>query len=101
MGSPGFPGFKHIEEGINGQPKDFSYLIAHTRQTAAPTEIEWGGTCSGFPQSVIALADKVVDAVKTGAIRKFFVMAGFIGRINSYYTEFESCKDTVSSYCWL
>ena len=99
-GSSGFPGFKHIEEGINGQPKDFSYLIAHAKQCAAPTEIESGEIVGGFAHNqVIALADKVVDAVKTGAIRKFFVMAGCDGRMKSrsYYTEFAEKlpKDTV------
>lgn len=99
-GSSGFPGFKHIEEGINGQPKDFSYMIAHAKQCAAPTEIETGEIVGGFAHNqVLALADKVVDAVKTGAIRKFFVMAGCDGRMKSrnYYTEFAENlpKDTV------
>ena len=90
-GSSGFPGFKHIEEGVNGQPKDFSYMIAHAKQMAAPTEIETGEIVGGFAHAqVFALADKVVDAVKSGAIRKFFVMAGCDGRMKgrSYYTEF-------------
>lgn len=99
-GSSGFPGFKHIEEGVNGQPKDFSALIAHAKQCAAPTEIETGEIVGGFAHNqVIALADKVVDAVKSGAIRKFFVMAGCDGRMKSrsYYTEFAEKlpKDTV------
>ncbi len=99
-GSSGFPGFKHIEEGINGQPKDFSYLIAHAKQCASPIEIETGEIVGGFAHNqVIALADKVVDAVKTGAIRKFFVMAGCDGRMKnrSYYTDFAEKlpKDTV------
>ncbi len=90
-GSSGFPGFKHIEEGANGQPKDFSALVAHAKQCAAPTEIETGEIVGGFAHNqAIALADKVVDAVKSGAIRKFFVMAGCDGRMKSrsYYTEF-------------
>jgi hydroxylamine reductase len=90
-GSSGFPGFKHIEEGVNGQPKDFSYMIAHAKQMAAPTEIETGEIVGGFAHAqVFALADKVVDAVKSGAIRKFFVMAGCDGRMKgrSYYSEF-------------
>lgn len=90
-GSSGFPGFKHIEEGANGQPKDFSYMIAHAKQMAAPTEIETGEIVGGFAHAqVFALADKVVDAVKSGAIRKFFVMAGCDGRMKgrNYYTEF-------------
>ncbi len=99
-GSSGFPGFKHIEEGINGQPKDFSYMIAHAKQCAAPTEIETGEIVGGFAHNqVLALADKIVDAVKTGAIRKFFVMAGCDGRMKSrsYYTGFAEKlpKDTV------
>ena len=99
-GSSGFPGFKHIEEGQGGQPKDFSALIAHAKQFAAPTEIETGEIIGGFAHAqVFALADKVVDAVKSGAIRKFFVMAGCDGRMKgrSYYTEFaeQLPKDTV------
>ena len=99
-GSSGFPGFKHIEEGVNGQPKDFSYMIAHAKQCAAPTEIETGEIVGGFAHNqVLALADKVVDAVKSGAIRKFFVMAGCDGRMKSrsYYTDFAQNlpKDTV------
>jgi len=99
-GSSGFPGFKHIEEGVNGQPKDFSYMIAHAKQCAAPTEIESGEIVGGFAHNqVLALADKVVDAVKSGAIRKFFVMAGCDGRMKSrsYYTDFAQKlpKDTV------
>lgn len=99
-GSAGFPGFKHIEEGVNGQPKDFSALIAHAKLCAAPTEIETGTIVGGFAHNqVLALADKVVDAVKSGAIRKFFVMAGCDGRMKgrSYYTEFAENlpKDTV------
>ncbi len=90
-GSSGFPAFKHIEEGANGQPKDFSQMIAHAKQMAAPTEIETGEIVGGFAHAqVFALADKVVDAVKSGAIRKFFVMAGCDGRMKgrNYYTEF-------------
>jgi len=99
-GSSGFPGFKHIEEGVNGQPKDFSSLIAHAKQCAAPTEIETGEIVGGFAHNqVLALAGKVVAAVKSGAIRKFFVMAGCDGRIKgrNYYTEFAENlpKDTV------
>ena len=90
-GASGFPGFKHIEEGANGQPKDFSYMIAHAKQMAAPTEIETGEIVGGFAHAqVFALAEKVGDAVKSGAIRKFFVMAGCDGRMKgrNYYTEF-------------
>jgi hydroxylamine reductase len=99
-GASGFPGFKHIQDRKDGQPKDFSVLVAHAKQCAAPTEIEKGEIVGGFAHAqVFALADKVVDAVKSGAIRKFFVMAGCDGRMKgrSYYTEFaeQLPKDTV------
>jgi hydroxylamine reductase len=99
-GSSGFPGFIHIEEGVNGRPKDFSALIAHAKKCSSPTEIETGEIIGGFAHNqVLALADKVVEAVKTGAIRKFFVMAGCDGRMKgrNYYTEFAENlpKDTV------
>lgn len=90
-GASGFPGFKHIEDRKDGQPKDFSPLVAHAKQCASPTEIETGEIVGGFAHAqVFALADKVVDAVKSGAIRKFFVMAGCDGRMKgrSYYTDF-------------
>jgi hydroxylamine reductase len=90
-GASGFPGFKHIEEGKNGQPKDFSEIIAHAKQCVSPTEIETGEIVGGFAHAqVFALADQIVDAVKTGAIRKFFVMAGCDGRMKGrdYYTQF-------------
>ena len=99
-GSAGFPGFPHIADRVNGQPKDFSELIAHARKCKAPTEIEKGEIVGGFAHAqVFALADKVVDAVKSGAIRKFFVMAGCDGRMKNreYYTQFAEKlpKDTV------
>jgi len=99
-GSSGFAGFKHIEDRKNSQPKDFSSLIEHAKKCASPTEIETGEIIGGFAhEQVFALADKVVDAVKSGAIRKFFVMAGCDGRVKSrnYYTEFAEKlpKDTV------
>ena len=99
-GASGFPGFKHIHDRKDGQPKDFSSLVAHAKQCAAPIEIETGEIVGGFAHAqVFALADKVVDAVKSGAIRKFFVMAGCDGRMKgrSYYTEFaeQLPKDTV------
>jgi hydroxylamine reductase len=80
--------------------KDFSALIAHTKYCPAPTEIETGGIVGGFAHNqVMALADKVIDAVKTGAIKRFFVMAGCDGRMKSrnYYAEFAQAlpKDTV------
>lgn len=98
-GSAGFPGFKHIERKP-GQPKDFSEIIEHAKKCPAPEEIENGSIIGGFAHNqVFALADKVVDAVKSGAIRKFFVMAGCDGRMKNreYYTEFAQKlpKDTV------
>ncbi len=98
-GSAGFPGFKHIERKP-GQPKDFSEIIEHAKKCPPPEEIENGSIIGGFAHNqVFALADKVVEAVKSGAIRKFFVMAGCDGRMKSreYYTEFAQKlpKDTV------
>ena len=98
-GAAGFPGCKHIE-GIDGQRKDFSELIEHAKKCKAPIEIENGEIIGGFAHNqVFALADKVVDAVKTGAIKKFFVMAGCDGRAKSrnYYTDFAKAlpEDTV------
>ena len=98
-GSTGYPGCKHIEADENGK-KDFSEIIALAKTLPAPDEIETGSIVGGFAHNqVIALADKVVDAVKSGAIKKFFVMAGCDGRMKSreYYTEFarKLPKDTV------
>jgi hydroxylamine reductase len=90
-GAAGYPGFIHIEEGKDGNPKDFSSIIEQAKKLAAPTEIETGEIIGGFAHAqVFALADKVVDAVKSGAIRQFFVMAGCDGRMKerSYYTDF-------------
>ncbi len=89
-GSAGYPGCKHIPGEI-GETKDFSEIIAHAQRCAAPTEIENGTIVGGFAhEQVFALADKVVDAVKSGAITKFIVMAGCDGRHKErdYYTEF-------------
>ena len=89
--STGFPGWKHIPARKDGKTKDFSEIIAHAKRCAAPHEIEHGEIIGGFAHNqVLALADKVVDAVKSGAIRKFVVMAGCDGRMKSrnYYTEF-------------
>ncbi|MDD3078950.1 MAG: hydroxylamine reductase [Paludibacter sp.] len=89
-GVVGFPGFKHVTAGENGV-KDFSDMIEHAKWCNAPISIEMGEIVGGFAhEQVFAVADKVVDAVKTGAIRKFFVMAGCDGRMKSrnYYTEF-------------
>ena len=99
-GASGFSGFTHIEDRKEGKAKDFSKLIEHAKRCKAPTEIETGEIIGGFAhEQVFALADKVVDAVKSGAIRKFFVMAGCDGRMKSrsYYTEFAEIlpKDTV------
>lgn len=99
-GTAGFKGFKHIADRIDGKPKDFSLLIEQAKQCKPPTEIEIGEIVGGFAhEQVFALADKVVDAVKSGAIRKFIVMAGCDGRMKSreYYTEFakQLPKDTV------
>ncbi|NMM64249.1 hydroxylamine reductase [Clostridium sp. P21] len=98
-GATGVPGCKHIEADENGN-KDFSELISLAKKCKAPTEIEKGEIIGGFAHNqVLALADKVVDAVKTGAIKRFFVMAGCDGRAKSrsYYTEFAEKlpKDTV------
>ena len=91
--STGFPGWKHIPSREDGRKKDFSEIIAHAKRCDAPKEIEHGQITGGFAHNqVMALADKVIDAVKSGAIRKFVVMAGCDGRMKSrnYYTEFAS-----------
>jgi len=98
-GSAGYPGCKHIE-GNTGSEKDFTEIIELAKKCAPPTEIETGEIVGGFAhEQVFALADKVVDAVKSGAIKKFFVMAGCDGRAKSrnYYTEFAKAlpEDTV------
>jgi len=98
-GATGVPGCRHIAADENGN-KDFSELIEMAKKCQAPTEIEKGEIVGGFAHNqVLALADKVVDAVKTGAIKRFFVMAGCDGRAKSrsYYTEFAEKlpKDTV------
>jgi hydroxylamine reductase len=98
-GAAGFPGCTHIVEDENGK-KDFSILIDHAKKCQSPVEIETGEIVGGFAHNqVFALADKVVDAVKTGAIKKFVVMAGCDGRTKSrsYYTDFAEAlpKDSV------
>ncbi|HKL57547.1 MAG TPA: hydroxylamine reductase [Sphaerochaeta sp.] len=98
-GATGFPGVKHIEGGI-GDQKDFSEIIALAKKSPAPTELETGEIIGGFAHNqVFALADKVVDAVKSGAIKRFIVMAGCDGRSKSrdYYTEFAQAlpQDTI------
>ena len=98
-GVVGHEDLKHIKADKNGV-KDFSEIIEHAKRCKAPTEIENGEIIGGFAhEQVFSLADKVVEAVKTGAIKKFFVMAGCDGRAKSrnYYTEFAERlpKDTV------
>ena len=89
-GAAGYPGCTHIAGGI-GEQKDFSVIIEHAKRCEPPTQIETGEIVGGFAhEQVAALADQVVEAVKSGAIRKFVVMAGCDGRAKSreYYTEF-------------
>lgn len=98
-GAAGYVGCKHIA-GENGKEKDFSDIIELAKKCAPPVEIETGEIVGGFAHNqVLLLADKIVEAVKSGAIKKFFVMAGCDGRAKSrnYYTEFASKlpKDTV------
>ncbi len=98
-GASGYPGCTHIAADKDGK-KDFSQIIEMAKKCKSPTEIETGTIVGGFAHAqVFALADKVVDAVKSGAIKKFFVMAGCDGRMKSrdYYTEFAEKlpKDTV------
>ena len=99
MNSTGYPGCRHIETSADGH-KDFSEVIAEAKKCAAPTEIEHGEILGGFAHNqVLALADKIVDAVKSGAIKRFVVMGGCDGRMKSrnYYTEFAEAlpKDVV------
>ncbi len=99
-GEVGFPGVKHIPDRADGKPKDFSEIIELAKKCKPPTQIESGKIVGGFAhEQVFKLADKVVDAVKSGAIKKFVVMAGCDGRHKSreYYTEFAKKlpKDTV------
>ena len=98
-GAASYPGCTHIPGGV-GEEKDFSEIIAKAKQCQAPDEIEHGEIIGGFAHAqVFALADKIVEAVKSGAIRKFVVMAGCDGRAKSrnYYTDFAKGlpKDTV------
>lgn len=98
-GAAGYPGCKHIPGEIGGE-KDFSEIIEHAKRCAPPTEIEQGQIVGGFAHhQVFQLADQVVEAVKSGAIKKFVVMAGCDGRhkTRSYYTDFAAAlpKDAV------
>ena len=99
-GTVGYAGMNHIPDRKDGKPKDFSKIIEMAKKCSPPTEIEKGEIVGGFAHNqVIALADKVVEAVKSGAIKRFFVMAGCDGRMKSrnYYTEFAEKlpKDTI------
>jgi len=99
-GAAGLAGAKHIGDRPEGGMKDFSEIIEHAKRCKPPVEIEKGEIIGGFAHAqVFALADKVVEAVKSGAIKKFFVMAGCDGRMKdrNYYTEFAQKlpKDTV------
>lgn len=98
-GAAGYPGCRRIEGSI-GEPKDFSPLIEQAKKCAPPTQIERGQIVGGFAHAqIFALADKIVEAVKSGAIKKFVVMAGCDGRMKSrsYYSDFAKAlpKDTV------
>ena len=99
-GASGYPGFKHIPNRDKGGVKDFSEVIDHAKKLPAPTGVEEGKLVGGFAHNqVMQLADKVVDAVKSGAIKQFFVMAGCDGRMKDreYYTDFAKAlpEDTV------
>jgi hydroxylamine reductase len=99
-GAAGYPGAKHISDRPAGGAKDFSALVAQAKKCAPPTELEKGTIVGGFAHhQVMALADKVVDAVKSGAIKRFVVMAGCDGRQKSreYFTQVAEAlpKDTV------
>jgi len=86
----GYPDVKHVPDRAKGGSKDFSELIELAKKCDPPTEIETGKIVGGFAHNqVLALADKVVDAVKSGAIKRFIVMAGCDGRQKSrnYFTE--------------
>jgi len=90
-GASGLEGAIHIPDREEGKMKDFSRVIEHAKKCAPPKQIETGEITGGFAHAqVFALADKIVDAVKSGAIKKFFVMAGCDGRMKSrdYYTQF-------------
>lgn len=98
-GAVRYPGCPHID-GVIGETKDFSPLIEQAKHCAPPTELEQGTIVGGFAHAqVLALADQIVDAVKSGAIKKFVVMAGCDGRAKSrsYYSDFAQAlpKDTV------
>lgn len=90
-GNTGYPGLTHIPDGKDGAPKDFSAVIACAKACPPPVELETGEIVGGFAHAaVMQVADQVVEAVKSGAIKRFFVMAGCDGRMKSrgYYTDF-------------
>ena len=96
----GFPGCQFIPDRVNGQPKDFSAIIEHAKKCDPPEALESGEIYGGFAHNqVISLADKVIEAVKSGTIKRFFVMGGCDARQNerSYYTDFAKAlpEDTV------
>lgn len=98
-GAAGFPGCPHISGEI-GEKKDFKVIIDHAKRCVPPAELEQGEIVGGFAHAqVLALADRIVEAVKSGAIRRFVVMAGCDGRAKSrsYYTDFAKSlpEDTV------
>jgi len=99
-GMAGYPGAKHLPDRVIGKEKDFTELIERAKKCAPPKEIETGEIVGGFAHAtVLSLADKVIDAVKSGAIKRFIVMAGCDGRMPSrkYFTEVAQKlpKDTV------
>lgn len=99
-GAAGLTGFTHIADGVNGEAKDFSEIVELAKKCESPIEIETGEILGGFAHNqVLKLADRIVDAVKSGAIKQFVVMAGCDGRMKGreYYTDFakELPKDTV------
>ena len=96
----GFDGVTHIADRKTGGTKDFSEIIAQAKKCSSPKQIETGTLMGGFAHTaVLSLADKVIDAVKTGKIKRFVVMAGCDGRQadRNYYAEFAEAlpKDTV------
>lgn len=99
-GSAGLTGAKHIPDRVSGGTKDFSAMIAHAKQCQPPKEIEKGAIVGGFAHhQVLALADKILEAIKSGAVKRFVVMAGCDGRMKNreYYTDFAAAlpKDSI------
>lgn len=97
-GAAGYPGCRHIPGEI-GQTKDFSAIIEQAKTCPAPTQIETGEIVGGFAHAqVLALADQVVDAVKSGAIKKFVVMAGCDGPRQKPGLLHRVCQSTAPGY---